>query len=82
MIKRRTLWIGILAAFVVGFLYGWLSIWATYTALERAHIQREAELRAIKKIIYFNEDIQRQREEARAWNALNMKPASIAGDNE
>jgi len=75
MIKKRNFWIGIVAGFLIGFLYGWLAIWATYTALERAHIQREAELRAIKEIIYFSEDILRQREEAFEWNLQSVKPA-------
>ena len=74
MIKRRTFWIGILAAFVVGFLYGWFSIWATYTALEQAHREREAELKTIKEIIYFSEDILRQREEDLEWNLQSMRP--------
>ena len=74
MIKQRAFWVGVVVGFAVCFLYAWLAIWATYTGLERAHIQREAELRAVKKIIYFSEDIQSQHKESIGWNEQNMIP--------
>lgn len=74
MTGKRSFWIGIVSGFLAGFLYGWLAIWATYTELERGHREREAELKAIKKIIYFSGDILRQREEALEWNLQSVKP--------
>jgi len=73
MTKKRTFWAGLAIGILIGFLYGWLSIWATYTELERGHREREAELEAIKKIIYFSGDILRQQEEAFEWNLQSVK---------
>jgi len=73
MIKRRTFWIGILVAFVVGFLYGWFSIWATYTALEQAHREREAELEAVRQIIFYSYELHSQRKEIIEWNRQAIK---------
>ena len=72
MLKKHSFWIGIAVGIAVGFLYGWLSIWATYTSLERADRERTEELEAIKRIIYFSEDIQSQHKESVDWNEQNM----------
>ena len=75
MLKKRVFWLGLVIGVLVGFLYGWLAIWATYTELEQGHRERKAELEAIKKIIYFSEDILLQREEAFEWNLRAVKLA-------
>lgn len=75
MIKRKHFWLGLVIGILIGFLYGWLSVWATYTVLERAHLERESELNAVKEIIFYSYDIHSQREEIIEWNQNAIKPA-------
>lgn len=83
MIRRRDFWLGFAAGCFVMFFYAWLSIWATYTALERAHLKREAELESVRKTILYSRDIHSQREEAIEWNQQAIKPAPVKiSDNE
>jgi len=72
--KRRSFWIGILIGFLAGFLYAWLSIWATYKDLEQQNRRREAELKQVKKSIYYCGDIIKQREDIIEWNKQTTLP--------
>ena len=72
MLKKRNFWIGLMVVLAVGFLYGWLSIWATYTTLERQSKIHEADLQQIKHILFLNEDLDQQREEIIEWNRKSM----------
>jgi|GEM_PF-4168820 len=80
MIKRKHFWLGLVIGILVGFLYGWLSVWATYVGLEQTHIQNEAELKAIKKILYFSEDILQQRKDNFEWNLQSVRPIPEWGE--
>ena len=82
MTRRREFWIGILIGSLAGFLYGWLAIWITYTELERAHMEREAELRQIKRILYLEEDFFRQSREIFEWNRKVVLPSPVAEPKE
>lgn len=75
MLRRKDFWIGFVAGCIVIFLYAWLSIWGTYMGLERAHLEREDELDAVRRIILYSHDIHSQREEAVEWNQHAIKPA-------
>ena len=74
MLKKRNLWVGIIVGFLIGFLFGWLSIWATYTDLERQNREREAELKQVKRSIYYIGDILSQGEEIIEWNRQTTLP--------
>jgi len=74
MLKKRSFCIGIIAGFLIGFLFGWFSIWATYKDLERQNREREAELKQVKRIIYFSRDILSQREGTLEWNIETALP--------
>jgi len=74
MTKRKDFWFCLFLAFLAGFLFGWLSIWATYTDLERQNREREAELEHVKRIIYFSRDILSQREGTLEWNIKTTLP--------
>ena len=74
MLKKREFWIGFIVGGIVIFFYAWLSIWATYTDLERQNREREAELKQVKRIIYFSRDILSQREGTLEWNLETKLP--------
>jgi len=56
------------------FFYAWLSIWATYTALERGYRENEVELGQVKRIIFYSEDILSQRKDIFDWNRQTTIP--------
>ena len=74
MLKKREFWIGFIAGGIVIFFYAWLSIWTTYTALERQNREREAELKQVKHSIYYIGDILSQGEEIIEWNRQTTLP--------
>lgn len=80
MLRKRSFWIGFAAGCVVMFFYAWLSIWATYVGLERAHVQREADLESVREIILYSYDIHSQREKILEWNRQAIKSAPKEGE--
>ena len=74
MLKKREFWIGFIAGGIIIFFYAWLSIWATYTDLERQNREREAELKQVKRSIYYIGDILSQGEEIIEWNRQTALP--------
>ena len=74
MLKKRSFWVGVAVGLVIGFLYGWFGIWATYTALERQSKDREMRLQKIERIILSVDHIEQERLDIIEWNQSAMKP--------
>ncbi len=77
MLKKRSFWIGVAVGLVVGFLYGWFGVWATYTSLERQSKDREMRLQNIERIILAVDTIEQGRIDIIEWNQNAMKPGPM-----
>ena len=85
MLKKRSFWIGVAVGLIIGFLYGWFGIWATYIDLERQNKDRETRLQKIERIILSVDTIEQERLDIIEWNQRIMKPKPnevLAGEEE
>jgi len=84
MLKKRSFWIGVAVGLIIGFLYGWFGIWATYIDLERQNKDRETRLQKIERIILSVDTIEQERLDIIEWNCEHIQPGPtvvVAGED-